>query len=407
MGSMADLKYSGKTERLAEEVGYWIAKNGATLVFGAEKDSDSLSTAACRGARRGGGLTVGVTYGKGLEVYEKNVDVVIASGLERGGGRELTLALSCDAIIALNGGSGTLTEIAIAYQANIPVVVIKGTGGWSEKLADQYLDDRKRLKVEVVNDPKAAVKKAISLTSSPKKSQSDLLFLTSAHGNETIGTELLSKLEKNNRFDWIIANEKALKAKKRFVDADLNRSAPGDPNSKLYEMRRSYELINIAKKYRYVIDIHGTKANSGIFTIVTNPTWPNLALAAALPIQRVVIWSSKTRSKNGPISQFVDCGVEIECGPKKSLKTKKDLLSVTKTIIDEGINLSPEKFQKKEFFQVYGKLQRKTERNLNLTDFKLTKYERGRFYPLLVNEYKDIACYKMKRIEIKNLLSYP
>src|SRR3989344_5435403 len=128
MGSMADLKYSKAIERLAEQGGFWVAKKGATLIFGAEKDSDSLSTAACRGAKKAGGMVVGVTYGKGLDVYEKNVDIVIASGMERGGGRELTLALSCDAIICLNGGSGTLTEIAISHQAGIPVVVMPGTG---------------------------------------------------------------------------------------------------------------------------------------------------------------------------------------------------------------------------------------------------------------------------------------
>lgn len=163
MGSCADLKYSKKIEKLAEEVGYWVAKNAATLIFGAEKDFDSLSTAAARGAKKAGGLTVGVTYGKGLVVVEKNVDVVIASGLERGGGRELTLVLSCDAIITLSGGSGTLTEIAIAYQANIPIVVLTGTGGWSDELAGQFIDGRNRLKAEKATTPKEAVELAIKL----------------------------------------------------------------------------------------------------------------------------------------------------------------------------------------------------------------------------------------------------
>lgn len=164
MGSAADLKYSKNFEKMAEEIGYWVAKNGAALIFGAEKDYDSLSTAACRGAKKAGGFTIGITYRKGLDIFEKkNVDIVIASGLERGGGRELTLVLSCDAIIALNGGSGTLTEIAIAYQADIPVVVLKNSGGWSKKLAGIYLDERKRIKIETANSPKEAVEKAIKL----------------------------------------------------------------------------------------------------------------------------------------------------------------------------------------------------------------------------------------------------
>lgn len=163
MGSCADLKYSKKIEKLAEEVGFWIAKKKAILVFGAEKDIDSLSTAACRGAKKAKGLTVGITYGKGLNLLEKNADVVIASGSERGGGRELPLVLSCDAIICISGGSGTLTEIAIAYQANIPIVALKGTGGWSDKLAGQFLDGRKRIMIEIASSPKEAVSKILSL----------------------------------------------------------------------------------------------------------------------------------------------------------------------------------------------------------------------------------------------------
>lgn len=164
MGSAADLNYARDLEKLAEELGFYVAKKGAILIFGAEKDYDSLSTVACRGAKRAGGTTVGITYGKGLDIFEqKNVDVIIASGLERGGGRELALILSCDAIIALSGGSGTLTEIAIAYQANIPIVVLENTGGWSEKLAGKYLDSRKRIKIESVKNPKEAVDLAFKL----------------------------------------------------------------------------------------------------------------------------------------------------------------------------------------------------------------------------------------------------
>lgn len=167
MGSAADLNYSKELESLAEQIGFLIAKSNATLIFGAEKDYDSLSTSACRGAKKAGGITVGITYNRGLDIFEKeNVDVVISTGLERGGGRETSLILSCDGIIAISGGSGTLTEIAIAYQANIPVVVMNNTGGWSEKLAGQYLDARNRFKIEGVDTPEEAVKKIMALIKS-------------------------------------------------------------------------------------------------------------------------------------------------------------------------------------------------------------------------------------------------
>lgn len=164
MGSAADLNYSKELENLAERIGYLVAKNNAILIFGAEKDYDSLSTSACRGAKKAGGMTVGITYNRGLNVFEKeNVDVVISTGLERGGGRETALVLSCDGIITISGGSGTLTEIAIAYQANIPIVAMRNTGGWTDKLSDQYLDERKRIKIEGVDTAEQAVEEIIKL----------------------------------------------------------------------------------------------------------------------------------------------------------------------------------------------------------------------------------------------------
>ncbi len=157
MGSAADINYPKKLETLAFAVGQEVAKSGATLMFGAEKDYDSLSTAAARGARSLGGLTVGLTYEKGLKIYDQ-AEIVIATGLCRGGGREFSLVLSCDGIICLGGGSGTLTEMLVAYQAGIPIVAIKNSGGWSDKLANSFLDNRKRLKIVPAKDAKNSVK---------------------------------------------------------------------------------------------------------------------------------------------------------------------------------------------------------------------------------------------------------
>jgi len=67
-------------------------------------------------------------------------------------------------LICINGGSGTLMEIAMAYQAGIPIVVIDKTGGWSERLKDTFLDDRRRIKIEVAKTPQEAVELAINLT---------------------------------------------------------------------------------------------------------------------------------------------------------------------------------------------------------------------------------------------------
>ncbi len=164
VGSAADLKYGQEVAAAAEEIGKLIALSGSILFFGAEKDTDSLSTAACRGAKKAGGLTVGVTYGKTKEIWEKDmVDVIIPTGLDRGGGREYILVLMCHALISISGGSGTLTELAVAYQAKIPMVALVGFGGWSDKLADTFMDAREAVKVVPAHTPAEAVNLAISL----------------------------------------------------------------------------------------------------------------------------------------------------------------------------------------------------------------------------------------------------
>lgn len=162
MGSAADLKYSDEALDFAKELGKLIAKSGNVLVYGAEKEYTSLSTEAAKVATKNGGITIGVAGGKNKKIFGKfRPTVLINSGLEIGGGREFTLVLSCDVIIAISGGSGTLTEMAIAYQAGIPIIVVDKFGGWAEKLSDKFIDDRNRLKCISAKTPEEALNKAI------------------------------------------------------------------------------------------------------------------------------------------------------------------------------------------------------------------------------------------------------
>ena len=164
MGSSADLNYSKEAEDFAKELGKLIAISGNILVYGAEKEYSSLSTNAAISSKENGGLTVGITYGKSKKIWgEFRPDIIIPCGLDIGGGREFTLVLSCDVIIAIGGGSGTLTEIAVAYQANIPIIVIDKFGGWAENLANKYLDDRNRILCITAKTPKEALERAIKI----------------------------------------------------------------------------------------------------------------------------------------------------------------------------------------------------------------------------------------------------
>lgn len=151
MGSMADLWYNKQVEDVAYQLWSKLAKAGYVLVYGAEKDADSLSTAAARGAKESWWVVMGVTYGKTADIrgeMRKYTDCIVCTGMERGWGREFVLVSSCDAIVTIWWWSGTLNEMTVAYQKKIPIVCMKNTGGWSDKMADTYIDDR------YISDPK-------------------------------------------------------------------------------------------------------------------------------------------------------------------------------------------------------------------------------------------------------------
>lgn len=164
IGTFADKEISAKLNDLARQVGRRIAKSGNVLVFGPELDGSSLSTEAALGAKEEGGTTIGILYGSAGEPFAPNsLDYKIWTGSERGGPRESVLVLSCDGLIAISGGSGTLTEMMIAYMNRRPVVVLEGTGGWADKLANQFFDHRQRAKAEGAKTPEDAVDKIIEL----------------------------------------------------------------------------------------------------------------------------------------------------------------------------------------------------------------------------------------------------
>ena len=98
----------------AYAVGRLIAENGAVLVCGG---LGGVMEAACRGARDKGGTTIGIISGTGDgNAY---LGIVIRTGL--GHGRNVLVAQSGDALIAIGGSYGTLSEIAIALKIGCPV----------------------------------------------------------------------------------------------------------------------------------------------------------------------------------------------------------------------------------------------------------------------------------------------
>ena len=105
---------------LAFELGRGIAERNAVLVCGG---LTGVMEHAARGARAAGGLTIGLLPGEDPDDANEYVDFAIATGL--GHARNAILARTADGIVAVGGGLGTLSEIALALRNRRPTIGIK------------------------------------------------------------------------------------------------------------------------------------------------------------------------------------------------------------------------------------------------------------------------------------------
>jgi len=106
--------------REAEKVGRLIARKGCVVVCGG---LSGVMEAVSKGAKAEGGLTVGILPHEHKRNANKYIDIPVATGL--GIGRNVIIARTADAVIAVGGEYGTLSEIAFALQMEKPVVGIE------------------------------------------------------------------------------------------------------------------------------------------------------------------------------------------------------------------------------------------------------------------------------------------
>jgi uncharacterized protein (TIGR00725 family) len=130
------------TLALAEDAGRAIAGRGWHLLCGG---GTGVMEAACRGFAKArtelGAVSIGLLPGDDAEAANPFADVVLPTGL--GMARNAVIACSADGLLAVGGGAGTLSEIAFAWQMGKPIVALRPSGGWAERLAGQAVDVRR------------------------------------------------------------------------------------------------------------------------------------------------------------------------------------------------------------------------------------------------------------------------
>ena len=138
---------------LAEAVGRELAQRGHTLICGG---LGGVMEAACRGARDAGGHTIGILPGPDRRDANPHVEFPIVTNM--GYARNNIIVLTADAVIAVDGSYGTLSEIALALVHGKPVV---GLGTWRISSNEGVEDQR----ITRADNPVDAVERAIAAAS--------------------------------------------------------------------------------------------------------------------------------------------------------------------------------------------------------------------------------------------------
>lgn len=137
-------KCSRKLRDMAAEIGRYVAENGGVVLCGG---LGGIMEGAARGAKEAGGTTIGIIPSENKADANQFIDYVIPTGF--GQARNVLVVRAADAIVALPGKFGTLSEMAFALVSGKPIVSVQA---W--KLGEEILQ---------VEDPIEAAKIAMDL----------------------------------------------------------------------------------------------------------------------------------------------------------------------------------------------------------------------------------------------------
>ena len=177
IGVIGNSSCSPEEAKLAETVGELLAQRGAIIVCGG---LGGVMETVCRGAKSKGGLTVGILPGQDASMANPCVDIPIVTGL--GEARNVVVVKSAQAVIAIGGSYGTLSELAYALKSGIPII---GLNTWS--LSRNGREDDSIIRVQSAAE---AVDKAISLAKRHKVHEFATSFSPSPSSSPVKGEEI-------------------------------------------------------------------------------------------------------------------------------------------------------------------------------------------------------------------------
>lgn len=161
------------TESLALELGRRAIDEGFRIVTGG---LSGVMEAAARGARSSAawreGDIIGILPGYDRRTANPYIDIVIPTGMQIG--RNIVVTAMADVVVVIGGGAGTLSEIAIAWQLDKPIVALESSGGFAAEYSGKNIDGRRQDVVFGATTAEEAIQFAIELARRERKEPGEI-----------------------------------------------------------------------------------------------------------------------------------------------------------------------------------------------------------------------------------------
>ena len=240
----------------------------------------------------------------------------------------------------------------------------------------------------------------------------DYAVVTCIHGEESCGWEAVQKFKESGHelkkpLKLILANEKAFELGERYVDVDMNRVFPGDPDSEKYEERMAYKLERELEGLK-VLDIHSTVSREAPFGIIVGENGEEIDLAKSAGIQQLV-----DMSYVGGMSPEI-CSVTVELSRTSGNPAEDAYDLLVNFLAAEGLIDAEFEQSNPEFFKVYSKeegsgyeflasnFQKVEEGEVYAEKDNGQKIAEQGFYPVLMSTdgYDDMIGFKAEKRDI-------
>lgn len=177
--------------------------------------------------------------------------------------------------------------------------------------------------------------------------------VTCIHGEESCGWEAIQKFRESDYklkkpLKVILANEEAFEIGERYIDVDMNRVFPGDPDSEVHEEKLAYRLESEIEGLK-VLDIHSTVSREAPFGIIVGDNSEELELARSAGIEQLV-----DMSYVGGMSPEI-CSVTVELSRTSGDPAEDAYELLLNFLAAEGLIDAEFERSDPEFFKVYSK----------------------------------------------------